>query len=212
MSFLFKISCLFILSIFVCVSYGNQTDNCKGSFKPSKNVKKIQKQADQGSVRSAGELGIMYLYGNEVPQNLQKALHYLKKAEKASTQRPVRAVSNPSLPMARNTRYLRGLTEESNDAEFLYYGALLFLLGAEIIQSNGFAVALLERLASLGNGYPKAQYALGEMYRDGFYVQQDKQKSTFWFDQAKARGYTGEQSSSSDISEIKSILEYVNSL
>lgn len=202
MNFLFKRICLLVLSVCAFVSYGNQSE-CKQLLSKSQ-IKKLETKANQGDTYAQRELGRMHLYGEGVPQNLQKSLHYWKLSEKASTQYTPRMAISQFTPLARNTNYLITLMEQSNDAEFLYYGSMLFLLGAEIVQSRSAAVEFLTK--SAGMGYAKAQYALGEVYRQGFSAPQDHEKADYWFGQAKSQGYTGEHPSSSDIAEIESVL------
>ena len=209
MSFLFKIICLFMLSVCVFVSYGNQKENrCKSFFSLKRKFLKLKRKAKKGDVYAQRELGQMHLYGEKVPQDLQKSFFYFQQLGKTSTQRLVRLEVDQSNPLDINTHYLRELMEESKDAELLYYGGMLFLLGVEVMRQPWYTVQLLNRSADMG--YAKAQYALGEIYRDGFHVPQDYQKADDWFDQAKSQGYTGEQSSGSDISEIETIIKYVN--
>jgi TPR repeat protein len=129
--------------------------------------------AEQGNAQAQVKLGVMYVYGNGVPQDYTEAVNWVR------------------------------LAAEQGNAEAQFYLGYMYTDGEGVIQDYAEAVNWFRLAAEQGNaearddlirlaseqGNAPAQYALGSMSADGDGVIQDTFIAHMWFNISAANGH-----------------------
>jgi TPR repeat protein len=129
--------------------------------------------AEQGNAQAQVKLGVMYVYGNGVPQDYTEAVNWFR------------------------------LAAEQGNAEAQFYLGYMYTDGEGVIQDYAEAVNWFRLAAEQGNaearddlirlaseqGNAPAQYALGSMSADGDGVIQDTFIAHMWFNISAANGH-----------------------
>ncbi|MEO5339819.1 MAG: DUF1566 domain-containing protein [Magnetococcus sp. MYC-9] len=149
-------------------------------------------RAEQGDLASQWALGIGYLEGRGVTQDMAKAEHWLRKAaEQGSAKAQYR--------LARLYDKGQGVTQDLPGAAAWYRKAAdqglavaqnnlgnFYRDGRGVEQNHEAAVTWYRKAASQGDG--SAQVNLGLMYDSGLGVAQDKDQALFWYRKSAQQG------------------------
>ena len=153
---------------------------------------KTKKKANQGIVEEQYLLGILYLNGEGVPQDYEKAFKWLHAAGKQG----MAAAQTWLGEMYYNGK---GVSQDYDEAaKWFHKGAKqgdiaaqtwlgeMYHSGKGVSQDYDEAARLFRKGAKQGKG--SAQFYLGEMYFDGKGVPQDYDEAYFWLNLAVASG------------------------
>ena len=167
-------------------------------------IKLLHEAYDEGCIKAARYLGVLYFKGWAGIIDINKTVFWLEKAAQNGD-----IISMKSLGVI----YSKGKDEVGIDinSAIKWYGkafslgegkGLLFLkehskeplaqfylsLGYDYIKDYKEALKWLEESAS--NGYAEAQYKLGTLYRAGYFeLQKDDREAFSWFQKAARQGY-----------------------
>lgn len=142
--------------------------------------------AHMGHARAIKSLGILYLYGDGVSQNYEKAFKYLQKAfelsgrmwasyEVADCLLDIRGCEEGRIVYR---EYLDNLVAQDTRDAYIYKGEEL-LKGIVYPQNIDEAIKLYEKAIKRGDGF--GAELLGQMYFDGKYIKQDYEKAFEYF-------------------------------
>ncbi len=166
-----------------------------GCFEQSneKAVRWYGREAEKSSYeRAQYRLGLMYERGRGVDQNYKKSAYWYRKAAMQGSPVAQQALKSIKLRSMLDIReiflffdqfvfrpaFVRGLT--------ILMASLLIFWG---IKSIADADRLSRALALAEQNDARAQYRLGEMYRNGQHVKQNDAKAVHWFHKAAEQGY-----------------------
>jgi uncharacterized protein len=151
--------------------------------------------ADEGNTDGLYMLGIMQLKGEGTPSDVPSALERLKRS---AGKGHVRAQHDLGLIYGRGEF---GVTPNSIEAikwytlaadqgeqESTYNLGVLHFTGEGVAIDRAEGCRWFEKSARLG--YAAGQFAAGECYEKGFGRPKDAIKAKYWYDLAKAQGYT----------------------
>ncbi|MDR2353718.1 MAG: SEL1-like repeat protein [Deltaproteobacteria bacterium] len=158
----------------------------------------LQKNAETDDDLIQFCLGFLYSKGIIVPQDLNKAEHYLLKAADFGNSSAIHYLglmylgkkgSSPNLSPA-SEKFLIAAKKRHTDAQF--HLSLLLLDGVDIPQSPEYGLPWLEKAAFLG--HKNAQYLLGKFLLEGVFVLKDPPLAAMWLLKAAEQGQMNAQS------------------
>ncbi len=156
-------------------------------------VKHLREAAELGHAHAAYELGLAYIEGSGVPEDLESSAKWINRAAD---------LGDPGAEFLVGSSFYAGIGVEQDmprGLSFLERAAAQghtkaqFLLGQVYIdgvgvQENAEWAARWYGKAALG-GHPQAQYALGVMFASGLGVPKSSLRAYQWFSSAAANGY-----------------------
>lgn len=144
----------------------------------------LRSQAREGNVKAQLNLGLKYVYGQEVSIDYQKAAQWFRTAAKRGN-----ALARYNLGLlyyyglgvpgsyVKATHYFQTAADQGNSLAQFNLG-LMYYKGEGVVQSYQKAARWYRRAAEQGN--PVAQYNLGLLYDDGIGVPQNDIESYKW--------------------------------
>ena len=156
-------------------------------------VKHIREAAELGHAQAAYELGLAYIEGSGVPEDLELSAKWINRAAD---------LGDPGAEFLVGSSFYAGIGVEQDvprGLSFLERAAVQghpkaqFLLGQAYVdgigvQENAQWAARWYGKAARG-GHPRAQYALGVMFASGLGVPKNPLRAYQWFGSAAANGY-----------------------
>jgi len=159
--------------------------------KEPEELTKLREDAHQGDPQAQGRLGTMLALGEEVAQDLDEAIRWLKLA---ADQSDIASMFNLGIIYEQGL----GVAVDPDEAGLWYWQAAekgdagaKVKLGTMLLKGVGFAPGsqVTESIrASADSGVPYAQAFLGKLYLDGIGMDQDDVGAEVWFRKAAGQG------------------------
>ena len=145
-----------------------QTSPGKG-FAPGTDFERIMEQAHKGIAAAQNDLGLMYMRGNGVEENGEKAVYWLTLAAKQG---------EPAAMANLGTCYTEGIGVKKSAADALILLSAAELMGIEDAGDYLIDTIDISELSELAEQKsPQAQYFLGICYLVGIKVEQDRPRA-----------------------------------
>jgi TPR repeat protein len=183
------VSSLFVTATFAGFTQGVQVNRSNST---QYTIKEFELLAESGDPKAQLSLGLMYAYGQGIPQDhAQAANWFLKAAEQGDARAQFNLGVMYALGQGVGKDYIlaadwfRRAAEQGEPSAISNIGAM-YAKGQGVNQDLGQAMTWTRKAADLGE--PTAQYNLGLMYSIGQGVPQDFAQALQWFGRAAEQG------------------------
>ncbi len=151
--------------------------------------------AEQGDVNAQAEIGKLYLVGKEVPQDVNKAIHFLTQAQLVEPKHPIAAFylgkcyqkGEGVSPNPHKALELFKLASEGGGFEAQATLGNYYRIGESVPKDLELALKWLNEAATQNN--TDAQFGLGECYRLGEGIEQSYKKAFQYYSSAAKQGH-----------------------
>jgi uncharacterized protein len=181
-----------IFRVMLCLLFGSEMFLTPGAGASEEDFREAMKRAEKGDSEAQLSVGMMYSFGEGVPQNFEEALKWYRRAAVAGN--PIAQnnlgtmyLSGRGVPKnaAEGSRWLRLAADQGYSQAEMNLGAV-YADGVGGVRNPAEAVRWFRKAAEQGD--PEAERNLGAIYANGELVRADYVEAYKWLNLAAARG------------------------